>query len=78
MGEAGERYGRSNDGKNYAAGKSGVGFSYHLKQTRTRPNNSSIRDLLTDERYTKAVLKFQRSTEAGMVKGGASEGPEYM
>ena len=40
--------------------KSREGFGYKVRQARARPSNTSIRDLLSDDRYTDAVLTFLR------------------
>ena len=34
------------------------GLAYRIRQARARPSNTSIRDLLSDGRYTEAVLEF--------------------
>ena len=51
--------------------KSRKGFGYRVRQARARPSNTSIRDLLSDGRYTEAVLGFLRSTRVGEVKAGS-------
>ena len=38
--------------------KSGRGFGFHVRGTRARPSNTTIRELLSDSRYTEAVLVF--------------------
>ena len=43
-------------------------FGYRVRQARARPSNTSIRDLLSDDRYTEAVLDFLRDTRVGEVK----------
>ena len=40
--------------------KSGKGFGYRVRQARARPSNTSIKDLLSDDRYTEAVPEFLR------------------
>ena len=50
--------------------KSGKGFGFRVRQARARPSNTSIRDLLADERYTEAVLRFLEATNVGEVKAG--------
>ena len=35
------------------------GFGSRVRQARARPSNTSIRDLLSDDRYTEAVLDFR-------------------
>ena len=48
--------------------KSRKGFGYKIRQARARPSNTSVRDLLSDDRYTEAVLSFLRETKVGEVK----------
>ena len=50
--------------------KSRKGFGYRIRQAKVRPSNTSIRDLLSDDRYTKAVLEFLETTKFGEVKAG--------
>ena len=40
--------------------KSRKGFGYRARQARARPCNTSVRDLLSNYRYTTAVLGFLR------------------
>ena len=51
--------------------KSKKGFGHRVKQARARPSNTSIRDLLSDDRYTEAVLELLGETRAGETKVGA-------
>ena len=51
--------------------KSRRGFGYRVRQAVARPSNTSIRDLLSNDRYTEAVLGFLRNTRVGEVKVGA-------
>ena len=51
--------------------RSRKGFGYRVEQARARPSNTSIRDLLSDDRYTEAVLCFLQETRVGEVKEGA-------
>ena len=51
--------------------KSRKGFGYRVRQARARPSNTSIRDLLSSEQYTGAVLRFLENTRVGEVKEGA-------
>ena len=46
------------------------GLGYRIRQARARPSNTSIRDLLSDGRYTEAVLEFLETTKVGEVKAG--------
>ena len=43
-------------------------FGYRVRQARARPSNTSIRDLLSNDRYTEADLEFLRDTRVGEVK----------
>ena len=47
------------------------GFGYRVKQARARPSNTSIRDLLSNDRYTETALSFLGATRVGEVKEGA-------
>ena len=42
--------------------KNKKGLGYRIRQAQARPSNTSIRDLLSDERYTEAVLRFLGDT----------------
>ena len=44
------------------------GFGLRVKQARARLSNTSVRDLLSDDRYTEAVLEFIGATRVGEVK----------
>ena len=46
------------------------GFGYHVRQARARPSNTTIRELLSNDRYTGAVLDFLGNTRVGEVKAG--------
>ena len=46
------------------------GFGYRVRQARARPSNTSVRELLSNDRYTEAVLGFLRNTRVGEVKAG--------
>ena len=50
--------------------KSRRGFGYMVRQARARPSNTMVRDLLSDERYTEAVVRFLEATNVGEVKAG--------
>ena len=52
----GEASGRREEAKDRY--KSRKGFGYRVRQARARPRNTSIRGLLSDDRYTEAVLAF--------------------
>ena len=47
------------------------GFGHRVRQARARPSNTSVRDLLSSDRYTEAVLRFLRDTRVGEVRAGA-------
>lgn len=50
--------------------KSRKGFGYKIRQAQARLSNTSVRDLLLDDRYTEAVLEFLETTRVGEVKAG--------
>ena len=50
--------------------KSRKGFGFHVRQARARPSNTTVRELLSDSRYTEAVLDFLRRTRVGEVREG--------
>ena len=50
--------------------KSRKGFGLHVRQARARPSNTTIRELLSNSRYSEAVLGFLRKTRVGEVKEG--------
>ena len=50
--------------------KSRKGFGFHVVQARARPSNTSVRELLSDSRYTEAVLVFLGKTRVGEAKEG--------
>ena len=50
--------------------KSRKGFGLHVRQARARPSNTTIRELLSNSRYSEAVLDFLRKTRVGEVKEG--------
>ena len=56
------KVGEASGGRDRATGatdpfKSRKGFGYRVRQARARPSNTSVRDLLSDDRYTEAVLE---------------------
>ena len=51
--------------------KSRKGFGCGVRQAKARPSNTSIRDLLSDDRYTEAVLEFLDTTRVREVKARA-------
>ena len=50
--------------------KSRKGFGYRVRQAKARPSNTLVRHLLSDRRYTEAVLEFIGATRVGGVEGG--------
>ena len=50
--------------------KSRKGFGFHVRQARARPSNTTIRELLSNDRYTEAVLEFLGRTRVGEVREG--------
>ena len=50
--------------------KSRRGFGFHVRQARARPSNITVRELLSNCRYTEAVLEFLGKTRLGEVKEG--------
>ena len=50
--------------------KSRKGFDFHVRQARASPSNTSVRELLSNNRYTEAVLEFLGKTRVGEVKDG--------
>ena len=50
--------------------KSRKGFGFHVRQARARPSNTTVRELLSNSRYTSAVLDFLGKTRVGEVKEG--------
>ena len=50
--------------------KSRRGFGVQVRQARARPSNTTVRELLSDDRYSEAVLGFLERTRVGEVKEG--------
>ena len=50
--------------------RSRKGFGFRVRQARARPSNTTVRELLSDERYTDAVLDFLKNTRVGEVRAG--------
>ena len=48
--------------------RSRKGFGFHVRQARARPSNTTVRELLSNSRYTEAVLVFLEETRVGEVK----------
>ena len=48
--------------------KSRKGFGFHVRQARARPSNTTVREPLSNSRYTEAVLVFLEKTRVGEVK----------
>ena len=60
--------GRREDGE--GPFRSRKGFGFHVRQARARPSNTTIRELLSNSRYTEAVLSFLSKTRVGEVREG--------
>lgn len=61
------------DGARNGSGADAAGaFAYFSKGIagHGRPSNTSIRDLLGNVAFTKAILSFLKDAKVGMVKGG--------
>ena len=50
--------------------KSRRGIGLRVRQARARPSNTSVRDLMSDDRFMEAVLAFIGSTRVGEMKEG--------
>ena len=50
--------------------KSRKGFGFHVRKAKARPSNTTVRELLSNSRYTDAVLDFLGKTRVGEVKEG--------
>ena len=50
--------------------KSRKGFGFHVRKARVRPSNTTVRELMSDERYREEVLAFLGKTRVGEVKEG--------
>ena len=50
--------------------KSRKGFSFRVSQAKAGPSNTSIRDLLSDDRYTETVPAFLGAMRVQEVKEG--------
>ena len=46
------------------------GFGFHVRQARARPSNTTVRELLSNNRYTEAVVRFIGATRVGEVRDG--------
>ena len=64
--------GRASGGRQEEDGpfKSRKGFGFHVRRARARPSNTTVRELLSNDRYTEAVLDFLKKTRVGEVKEG--------
>ena len=65
----GEASGKRTIGRGCAL-RSRRGLGLAVRRAGTRPNNTVVRDLLSDGRYTEAFLAFLRTTRVGEVKEG--------
>ena len=52
------------------------GFGYRVRRG-PGPGNTTVRDLLSDDRYIGLVLDFLKTTRAGEVKAGPSEDASF-
>lgn len=59
-------------GREAARWKSRRGFGLQAGSSRARSSNTSVSELMSDERYTKSVLKFVRVIRVGMIKAGVT------
>ena len=66
--EVGKISGRRDEGE--GPFRSRKGFGFHVRQARARPSNTTVRELLSSDRYTEAVLRFLSTTRVGEVKEG--------
>ena len=66
--EVGRISGRREEGE--GPFRSRKGFGFHVRQARARPSNTTVRELLSNDRYTDAVLNFLGQTRVGEVKEG--------
>ena len=48
--------------------KSRKGFGFRARQAKAKPGNTSVRGLLSDDRYTEAVLVFLAAARVGEVE----------
>ena len=67
--EVGKISGRREDGE--GPFRSRRGFGFHVRQARARPSNTTVRELLSNSRYTEAALDFLGKTRVGEVREGA-------
>ena len=65
--------GRDGGTKENVPQKSKKGFGYMVLQKRTRPSNTTMWELLTNDRLCRVVLKFLRDSKVGNVKEGTLE-----
>ena len=70
MGKASGRRGEGKDDRDGGPFKSRKGFGFRVRQARARPSNTTVRELLSNNRYTDAVLDFLGKTRVGEVKEG--------
>ena len=68
MGEASRAGSTRGKSKNVYKGKKG--FGYGLRGGGAAPGNTTVRELLSDERFLEAVLSFLGTTRVGCLKSG--------
>ena len=57
-------------GREWRGRKRRKGFSFYLQEYRIRPGNCTVGRLMSDPRFTDAVLSFLEDTQVGLVKKG--------
>ena len=62
--------GKNTSGRGVAVFKGRKGFCLGMGRAMSRPGNTSVKKLLSDERFVEAVLGFLRSTDVGKCKKG--------
>ena len=70
VGRVSGRRGEEKDDRDGGPFRSRKGFGFHVRQARARPSNTTVRELLSNNRYTDAVLDFLGKTRVGEVKEG--------
>lgn len=64
---------RKSDKGNRPVWKSRRGFGTEVRSARTRPSNTTVRDL-ADDRFAAAVLGFIQTARVGTIEAGATAG----
>ena len=70
VGRISGKRGKTGKEKDEGPYKSRKGFGFHVRQARARPSNTTVRELLSNDRYTSTVLNFLSKTRVGEVKEG--------